>query len=395
MPNRWCEVPLGEVAEVIMGQSPPGRTYNEMEDGLPFLQGSADFGAASPKPIKWCSEPRRVARPGDLLISVRAPVGDTNLADRELAIGRGLAVIRPSDRATTSFLALALESRMHYLKAASGSGVFESITKHALTGALVPIPEVKEQHRIADFASAFDSTATGYADLVGAARRARLALAASIWRNSSSRSPLGELGEIVTGQTPSTKRREYWEPVALPFFTPGDLDGRLSLTTAARGVSDVGAGEARKLAADSVVQVCIGATIGKAARLAVPAVTNQQLNALVGLDKHDALLLANLLDSNSGRTTVLSYAGQTTLPILKKSAWAKIEVPWPNRPAREQTAELLAGFDMCEVAAEAALHELRQCRKASLGALMAGRMELPPSYDQLLNQVRPLRDWLY
>jgi hypothetical protein len=85
---------LGEVAEIFMGQSPPGSTYNNRGNGLPFFQGKAQFGEVFPVPDKWCSEPLRIAHKGDILVSVRAPVGPTNLAVEKCCIGRGLAAIR-------------------------------------------------------------------------------------------------------------------------------------------------------------------------------------------------------------------------------------------------------------------------------------------------------------
>jgi len=75
------EVQLGEVAEIIMGQSPPGETYNEDGDGLPFFQGVADFNYRHPTPRVFCTVPSRIALPGDILLSVRAPIGRVNAAD--------------------------------------------------------------------------------------------------------------------------------------------------------------------------------------------------------------------------------------------------------------------------------------------------------------------------
>jgi type I restriction enzyme S subunit len=90
--------PLTKVAKIIAGQSPPSTTYNHTGDGLPFFQGKADFQERSPRVRMWCnSERRKEALPGDVLISVRAPVGAVNLCDQTSIIGRGLSAIRPTD----------------------------------------------------------------------------------------------------------------------------------------------------------------------------------------------------------------------------------------------------------------------------------------------------------
>lgn len=112
-PESWGmggEVCLGDVAEIIMGQSPPGETYNERGDGLPFFQGVADFNYRHPTPRVYCSAPSRVAQPGDILLSVRAPIGRVNVADRKCAIGRGLSIIRPRNREDARYLEFSLRA---------------------------------------------------------------------------------------------------------------------------------------------------------------------------------------------------------------------------------------------------------------------------------------------
>jgi len=94
IPNGWDVGTLLDVADITMGQSPPGDTYNDDGIGLPFYQGSTDFGFRFPSLRKYCSEPKRLADADDVLISVRAPVGDLNRAKEDCCIGRGLASVR-------------------------------------------------------------------------------------------------------------------------------------------------------------------------------------------------------------------------------------------------------------------------------------------------------------
>ena len=94
IPKGWEVGVLSDVADITMGQSPPGDTYNDNGIGLPFYQGSTDFGFRFPSLRKYCSAPKRLARADDVLISVRAPVGDINRAKDDCCIGRGLASIR-------------------------------------------------------------------------------------------------------------------------------------------------------------------------------------------------------------------------------------------------------------------------------------------------------------
>jgi type I restriction enzyme S subunit len=105
-PDRLVESELGEIPEgwevgrvddafdLTMGQSPPGTTYNEVGDGIPFYQGRADFKFRFPERRVYCTAPTRFAKAGDTLIRVRAPVGDINMASEDCAIGRGVAAAR-------------------------------------------------------------------------------------------------------------------------------------------------------------------------------------------------------------------------------------------------------------------------------------------------------------
>ncbi len=94
IPAGWRVGTVGDEFDITMGQSPPGSTYNEEGEGLPFYQGRSDFGFRYPSRHIYCTEPKRLAEKDDTLVSVRAPVGDINMALEECCIGRGVAAIR-------------------------------------------------------------------------------------------------------------------------------------------------------------------------------------------------------------------------------------------------------------------------------------------------------------
>ena len=93
-PEGWSTPTVGEAFNLVMGQSPPGDTYNDLGEGLPFFQGRTDFGFRFPENRKFCTAPTRIAEPDDTLVSVRAPVGDINVAWERCCIGRGVAALR-------------------------------------------------------------------------------------------------------------------------------------------------------------------------------------------------------------------------------------------------------------------------------------------------------------
>ncbi len=139
----WEWVRLGEISTIVMGQSPPSETYNTIGNGLPFYQGSGDFGEKYPTPRVWCTSPLKLAEIGDILISVRAPVGPVNIANEQCAIGRGLAAIRPLKEVDTLFLFYYLN---YYEPMWSGSGsTFKAIRKKELVNLKIPLPLLEEQ----------------------------------------------------------------------------------------------------------------------------------------------------------------------------------------------------------------------------------------------------------
>lgn len=154
--DDWVETRLDAIADVVMGQSPDGKTYNQVGRGLPFIQGSAEFGDHNPVPEKWCSEPKKIAESGDLLLSVRAPVGDTNFADQRIAVGRGLSIIRGKNSSLTEFIRLVIQNNVSELIASSGSGMFASITGKNLKEFKVKLPPFSEQKRIVKIINTID-----------------------------------------------------------------------------------------------------------------------------------------------------------------------------------------------------------------------------------------------
>jgi len=149
---NWQTVKLNEVAMIQMGQSPPGDTYNMEGVGLPFFQGKTDFGEKYPSIRMYCNAPNRIAISGDILLSVRAPVGPTNVADRECCIGRGLAAIRSMDEniITPSFLQYVFKWIEPSLTRSGQGSTFKAVKRSDVEDIEFPLPPLSEQHRVVD-----------------------------------------------------------------------------------------------------------------------------------------------------------------------------------------------------------------------------------------------------
>ena len=142
-------VELGEVCKIVMGQSPPSSSYNTAKDGLPFFQGKTDFGELYPTARYFCNEPTRVAYGGDVLISVRAPVGPTNLAREQCCIGRGLSALQAQENLDSIYLLFFLRYFEPQLARLGQGSTFEAVNRDDLETLQIPLPAISEQKRVA------------------------------------------------------------------------------------------------------------------------------------------------------------------------------------------------------------------------------------------------------
>ena len=159
----WRTVKLGKVAHIEMGQSPPGASYNENGQGLPFFQGKADFGEEFPYIRKWCTAPKKIAEVSDILLSVRAPVGPTNVARERSCIGRGLAAVQGNPELVNQrYLLFCLKHQEQALAVQGQGSTFPAIGREAVEALEVPLPflgdepDLDEQRRIVEILDQID-----------------------------------------------------------------------------------------------------------------------------------------------------------------------------------------------------------------------------------------------
>lgn len=148
LPSGWVECKLDDAYCLNFGQSPSTTTYNDKGIGLPFFQGKAEFQEIYPKITKYCSIPKKTAKKNSTLLSLRAPVGPTNLAPEKCAIGRGLASIRPMCKVDYMFTLYLLRANEQKLKVGQKGTTFDAITSNQVKNLIIKFPPLSEQKRI-------------------------------------------------------------------------------------------------------------------------------------------------------------------------------------------------------------------------------------------------------
>jgi type I restriction enzyme S subunit len=142
MPEGWRKRRLVEVADIVMGQSPKSEYYNDSGEGLPFHQGVTGFGNRYPTNQTYCTQKNRMAQAGDILFSVRAPVGRINISTEKIIIGRGISAVRSKEN-HQSYLFYELKNHFFKEDMIGGGAIFAAITKKDLETVVITYPDEK------------------------------------------------------------------------------------------------------------------------------------------------------------------------------------------------------------------------------------------------------------
>jgi type I restriction enzyme, S subunit len=140
---------LDEVCEIIMGQAPAGEAYNTEGHGWPLIAGASDFGETTPAPSKFTREASKLSRPGDIVLGIRATIGEKVVADGEYCLGRGVAGLRPLESLSDRFLWHWLGHAAPQLAAKAKGATFKQVNRQDIGELQILLPPLSEQRRIA------------------------------------------------------------------------------------------------------------------------------------------------------------------------------------------------------------------------------------------------------
>jgi type I restriction enzyme S subunit len=243
LPKGWSKTSLDKFTFINMGQSPKGEFVNDSGSGLPFYQGKTEFGKLYPTPRKYCSKPTKLAEKDDILLSVRAPVGPTNLCPEKSCIGRGLASIRAVESSSQQYL-------LHYLRylelwlSQQGTGTtFKAITGKFLREIDVLVAPLNEQTRIADkldsMLAKVDAAQARLDNIPNILKRFRQSVLAAAtsgeltkeWRGNNDFGPLTKIGDLTKDIKYGTSKKCGYESEKTPVLRiPNIGNGTINLS---------------------------------------------------------------------------------------------------------------------------------------------------------------------
>lgn len=404
VPDGWEVKPFSSLATINMGQSPDSEFVNENQKGMAFLQGNAEFGDVNPQELYWVTVPKKTAKKNDILISVRAPVGDMNIADKEYCIGRGLSALTINKiNQKFGFYAL-FQERVQLDRLAQGS-TFLAIGKNDFDRLLIKYPkEKKEQEKIAKIISTLDKAIESTNRLIEKEKNIKIALMQDLLSNGIDQngqirtktthtykeSELGlipdeweiknieDIADVFGGGTPDRSNNDFWENGTVFWATPTDITAISNsnyLKDTKEKITEKGlSGSSAKLLPIGSILLTSRATIGERKISKIPVCTNQGFTSLIP-KSNNGIFFYYLLDKYI--SYMYSRAYGTTFPEISRTEVKKIPIVLPKyETEQQQITKILTTQDKKIETEETNLAKLKELKKGLMNDLLSGKVRV-------------------
>lgn len=407
MSRKTSTIKLYTVADVLQGQSPESKYYSDSE-GTPFLQGNRTFGNLYPSFDTYTKKVTKLARKGDVLISVRAPVGALNFAPCDLCIGRGLASIKAKN-GNNNFVYYALRYNVANLVKQGGATTFDSVNKETIENFDLVIPNDEiDRKNLALLLSSLDQKIE-LNNKINTELEAMAKLIYDYWfvqfdfpdQNGKPYKSSGgkmvwndelkreipenwtvggfeDLGYIIGGSTPSKSNKQYFTENGIPWITPKDLSLNSSNKFISKGETDVtqlGAKNASlELLPKGTILLTSRAPIGYIAISRDTVTTNQGFKSLVPKDPFSAEYVFYTVQLYIN--AMKQYASGSTFSEISASTLKMIKIPIPNAKLVQDFTEKVESIFTQQNILEQENEQLEQLRDWLLPMLMNGQVKV-------------------
>ena len=361
---------LSSVCDISMGQAPKGDSYNATRRGYPLIAGAGDFGELTPAPKKYTDAPTKLSRPGDLILCIRATIGDRNWSDTKYCLGRGVAGLRAKDGALIQpYLGHWLDHAAPVLRARGRGATFLQVSKGDIASLQIPLPPLAEQKRIAGILDA--------ADVLRAKRREALALLDTLIQSTF----LDMFGDPVTNPMRWTKVRSgelFLVPPKIGTITPATGRGYLVVRVGEVGesriafercgrveISEMDFAKFRLERGDTVIARAIGSKnhLGKASFFAgfdeATVIDSHVMRLRPDPLKCDGLWFYSLISSDRGKVLLQQTGGATAVQFnINAKQASSVQVALPPLELQHHFAAIAESVERQKACQRAHLAEL-------------------------------------
>jgi len=392
IPEEWNLSRLGDCGEVIMGQSPPGTSYNRAGAGSPLINGPTEFTDLHPIKIQWTTQPARFCKSGDLLICVRgSSTGRINYADNTYAIGRGVAAIRAKGDNNTQYISYQVISSVSDILMAATGSTFPSVDGTSLRNIVVPLPPLPEQRAIAAALSDADGL-IGALDALIEKKRAVKQAAMQQLLTGKTRLPgfsgewetkrLGEIGAFSKGR--GIKRDDVTDD-GLPCIRYGELYTRYHnyVITPVSRIPPAVARTALPIQTGDLLFAGSGETAEEIGRCAA-YIGNEQTYAggdtiVLTPSGQDSMYLGHLMNHPLVATQKARFAQGDAIVHISARNLAQVEIVLPPIEEQRAIAAVLSDMDAEIAALERRREKAEQIKQGMIQQLLTGKVRLVES----------------
>ena len=368
---------LKDFAIINMGQSPKGETYNTDGNGMPFLQGRKTFGRIYPTIDTWTTKPIKTANKDEILMSVRAPVGDMNIANQKVCIGRGLCSIN-ANNGRNKYLYYMLLNSMSDLKQKSTGTVFDSINRSDLENLEIDFHSEEEQIKIENILGSIDSKIELNNEINNnlheLCNNLYIDLTDQLDETNSSVEIIKNVAKCVLGGTPSRAKDEYWNG-SINWINSGEIN-KFRIIEASEKITELGLSKSSTtlLPKGTTVLAITGATLGQVSRLEINSCANQSVIGIITNDKNlNNYMYLSILNSISD--LILKQTGGAQQHINKNDVETH-EIVIPNKELIDKFDETVEPlFNQISINCFENM-KLEQLRDTLLPKLMNGEIDL-------------------